>query len=243
MAGVVVAALIAAMLRFLPEALKDRIRIRAGAITPSGRLRNLRRAGFNPAHILDGGAYRGDWARMARQVWPGSRLLLVEPQPGQASVLRALCSRLEPAALVSAALGAVAGEARFCLQESNSRLDNHAPGPTATVPVITLATLLPAHGFGRDSLLKLDLQGGEMAALEGAGDWFGRCEALLVEVSWLRIGEPPLVHEVFAACVARGYRPYDLWGHNHRPLDGALWQTDVLFVRQDSPLLARRDYA
>jgi len=243
MAGVVAASLIEPMFRFLPESLKERIRCRAGAITPASRLANLRRAGFNPAHILDGGAYKGDWARLARQVWPEARLLMVEPQPNQAPVLRALCAPLAPAALVTAALGAAAGEARFFLQDSNSRLDDHTQGTAVMVPVVTLANLLPAHGFGASSLLKLDLQGGEMAALDGADVWFGRCEALLLEVSWLRIGEPPLIHEVFAACVARGYRPYDLWGHNHRPLDGALWQTDVLFVRQDSPLLARRDHS
>lgn len=231
------------MLRFLPESIKERLRRRAGAVTETARLQNLRHAGFSPTHILDGGAYRGDWARLARSIWPAARLLLVEPQPAQAEVLRRLCDRLQPATLVAAALGPAAGEARLCLQDSNSRLDAHFPGPATTVPVVTLADLLPAHGFGENSLLKLDLQGGEKAALEGAGGWFGRCEALLLEVSWLRIGEPPLLHEVIAACVARGYRPYDLWGHNHRPLDGALWQTDVLFVREDSPLLARRDYA
>ena len=239
----VAALLMPSMLRFLPESLKERLRLRAGVVTPASRLRNLRRAGFEPAHLLDGGAYRGDWARLARPIWPRARLVLVEPQPSQEAELRALCGRLEPAVFVAAALGPVAGEGRLCLQASNSRLDPEAPGPAVRVPVVTLADLLPAHGFNAASLLKLDLQGGELAALQGAGDWFGRCEAILLEVSWLRIGEPPLVHEVFAACVARGYRPYDLWGHNHRPLDGALWQTDVLFVREDSPLLARRDHA
>jgi hypothetical protein len=58
----------------------------------------------------------------------------------------------------------------------------------------------------------------------------------MLEVSWLRIGPVPLVTGVIDACSKRGYVPYDIFGLNHRPLDGAPWQTDIIFVRHDSRL-------
>jgi len=59
----------------------------------------------------------------------------------------------------------------------------------------------------------------------------------LLEVSWLRIGPVPLLEEVLGVMTGRGYVPYDIFGQNYRPLDRALWQTDILFLRRDSTLL------
>ncbi len=65
----------------------------------------------------------------------------------------------------------------------------------------------------------------------------------MTEVSWLGIGEVPILHEVIDDFIAHGYRPYDVLGHNYRRRDRALWQTDVIFVREDSAPVASRDWA
>jgi hypothetical protein len=39
---------------------------------------------------------------------------------------------------------------------------------------------------------------------------------------------------------ARAYRLYDVLPQYYRPLDGALWQMDVFYVRHDSALVASR---
>ncbi len=236
------------LLRYLPESWKVSLRRRAGVVTQHDRLQNLRGAGFEPTHILDGGAYRGEWAAMARSVFPGAQLLLVEPQPSLQAGLQARCRQFGRAAVAPVALGRTPGEATFLLEETNSRIVGGPDRTTAapdriTVPVGTLAELLPAHGFTARSLLKLDLQGGELEALAGAGEWFGKCEVILAEVSWLRIGPVPLIGEVLAALAERGYVPYDIFGQNYRPLDRALWQTDLLFVRHDSALIKNSSWA
>lgn len=231
------------MLRFLPESLKAKLRRRAGTITLADRLANLRAAGFSPRKIIDAGAYRGEWARLAASVFPTASILLIEPQPHLAADLAALCRAQPNFRFRSALLGAEPGAARFVFQETNSRIvpadyRPHADESVTTLPIARLADLAPAEGFGDCDFLKLDLQGHELAALAGAGPLFGTAEVILAETSWLRIGPVPLAHEVIAAFVARGYRLYDVFGFNYRPRDRALWQTDFLFVRADSPLLA-----
>lgn len=131
------------------------------------------------------------------------------------------------------------------VEGSNSRVipPSWQPPPGAAVEahrIETLPEVLAATGLRGCDFLKLDLQGHELEALAGAGPLFGTTEVIMTEVSWLRIGEVPILHEVMTEFVAHGYRPYDIVGQNYRRLDRALWQTDVIFVRENSRLLASR---
>jgi len=236
------------MLRFLPESLKEKLRRRAGAITPGARMQNLRRAGFSPARIIDAGAYQGDWAVLARETFPTAHLLLIEPQPRMAARLQAVCSRIGQARLESALLGRESSDVRFAIAASNSRIvyQGYQPGPGETVldlPVRRLDDIARETGFDRAEFLKLDLQGHELEALAGAGALFGLAEVILTEVSLIPVGGVPVIADVIAAFSEKGYRLYDIFGSNHRKRDGALWQTDLLFVRLNSPLVASSDWA
>ncbi len=233
------------LLRLLPESLKERLRRRAGAVTVPARLENLRRAGFAPRKIIDAGAYRGEWTRMARAIFPEAEFLMIEPQPQLRPVLEGVCAELPGVHFRSVALGATQSTVRFRLWESNSGVVQ--PGSdlagTCEVPMAPLADVAREAGFAGADFLKLDLQGHELQALAGAGELFGHIEVIQAEVSVLRIGEVPLMDEVWSQFRERGYRLYDMFGQNYRPLDGALWQCDLVFVRENSPLLASRQWA
>ncbi|MFM8458168.1 MAG: FkbM family methyltransferase [Chthoniobacterales bacterium] len=233
---------------FVPGRWKEKLRLSAGAITLRSRLENLRRAGFRPTKIIDAGAFRGHWAQSVLEVYPEACVLLIEPQSDCQTVLQALAAADKRVSLRQTLLGKSAGEMRFLVEGSNSRVltGEWTPGPGARVenyPVATLYDVAREEGFSDAQFIKLDLQGHELDALAGAGDLFGRCELFLVEVSWLRIGEVPLMHEVLRVFVEKGYQPYDILGHNYRRRDRALWQTDIMFVRGDSPLIASREWA
>lgn len=236
------------MLRFLPESLKEKLRLRAGAITQRSRILNLHRAGFRPARIIDAGAFRGEWSTLAREIFPDAQLLLIEPQPRLKNHLLDVCAQLGRAALQPALLGRAPSTARFAVAASNSRIipADYAPSPLEVIvelPVRRLADIAAETAFDDAQFLKLDLQGHELEALAGAGPLFGRAEVILIEVSLIPIGGVPLIAEVITAFSEKGYRLYDIFGANHRRLDGALWQTDLIFVRVNSPLVASSDWA
>jgi FkbM family methyltransferase len=168
---------------------------------------------------------------------------MIEPQPASSGNLQRLCVENSNFRFRKALLGKTKKRVKFFLQDSNSSIvpDSYAEIPgdkLCEIETETLAEIATSEGFDPCDLLKLDLQGHELAALAGAGDLFGRIEVIFTEVSWLRIGEVPLVGEVIETLRGRGYRLYDVLGFNYRPLDSALWQTDLIFVRENSPLLA-----
>ena len=235
------------MLRFLPENLKEKLRLRAGAITQRSRLLNLRSAGFSPTRIIDAGAFRGEWSALAREIFPAAHLLLIEPQPHLKSHLIGICDRLGQARLQSALLGRAPATARFAVSASNSRiipLDYSPAGETIIeLPIRRLEDIAIETSFADAEFIKLDLQGHELEALAGAGPLFGHAEVILIEVSLIPIGGVPLIADVIGAFSAKGYRLYDIFGANHRPRDGALWQTDLVFVRTNSPLVASSEWA
>jgi hypothetical protein len=65
---------------------------------------------------------------------------------------------------------------------------------------------------------------------------------VLLEVSLFQFfrGGPQL-HDIVAAMKARGFVAYDICGQGYRPLDGALAQVDMVFVKEEGML--RRSHA
>ncbi|MEM6883633.1 MAG: FkbM family methyltransferase [Verrucomicrobiota bacterium] len=228
--------------KYLPESFKEKVRHRAGAITENARLQNLRHAGFNPQRIIDAGAYLGTWSQQVHQIFPEAKILLIEPQPSLKEDLQALAEGIPGSYFCACAVGAAAGEVLLYQQHSNSRIispeSSLAQQKTNTVEMRTLANLCQTCDFPNPDLIKLDLQGSEMAALKGAGNLWGNTEVFIVESSWLPIGTSELAYELIHAMHKKGYRLYDVYGMNYRQLDNALWQTDFIFVQENSQLIS-----
>jgi len=92
-------------------------------------------------------------------------------------------------------------------------------------------------------MMKLDVQGFELEVLAGATETLKRTEVILSEVSLLPYNKgAPLMHEVIGYLAERDFLPYDICGGWRRESDGALAQTDIIFVRRDSDLRAHRKF-
>ncbi len=208
------------------------------------RLTNLRRAGFSCSGIIDGGAYVGDWTTQFWRVFPGVPSIIVEPLPEKKLALEKVAVMVKGSMVAFAALGAEPARARFRLGETNSSLisgSEKVNGNVIEVEVVTIDNLLERSSF-KPNLLKLDLQGFELEALKGCRALSEKFEVIVIEVSVLRIGDVPIFNEVDNYLEREDFRLYDIIPQYYRPLDGALWQCDAIYVRKASNLLQSRDW-
>ena len=191
-------------------------------------------ATVEPGHlVVDAGANHGlhSWP-LAELVGPEGLVLAVEPIPALASALRQGAAErgLEQLRVVQAALAAQKGQAAFhwvTNADGYSGLQPRAyPLPPATqmltVPTTTLDALLqPQSRPWR--FAKLDLEGGEFHALQGATLSLARHRPLLA----FEKGRDPAAQgygytqeEWFGFFAAQGYTLHDLFG---RPFTPAEW--------------------
>jgi FkbM family methyltransferase len=206
-------------------------------------LRRLRGAGFRPAAVIDVGAYRGEWSRLCRDVFPDAALMLIEPQHDHAERLRR-SSAQSPSpgwTVVEALCGADHTPLWFLAEESNSRV---VPQPPAGRQIRDAVQMVPRRldeltsgtAFENADFLKLDVQGAELDVLRGASHLLGRVEVVMLELSVIPIGDVPRALDVMQFMDEHHFVLYDIVGLNYRPRDNALWQIDALFARRDSSL-------
>lgn len=216
-------------------------------------LRLLRDANYAPRVIIDCGANRGHWTRLALAVFPGARFHLIEPQPACELPLRKLAARTPRVAVHPVAVSGP-GVASVRIIGARDVGDSTGawvalPGETGQggkdCPATTLDALV-ADGVTSDdrTLLKLDLEGHELAALRGAGRLLQRTEVVLTEVQFYEIegGGRPVFADVVAFFRERGFELYDFACLSQRPRDRRLRMGDVIFVREGSPLRADRSW-
>lgn len=112
-----------------------------------------------------------------------------------------------------------------------------------SVPVVRFDDLF--NDFERPALCKIDVQGSELSVIRGMSSCIRTIDVLIIETSLIVTleGNASSFTEVFSELTKEGFVLYDIVGLNRRPLDGALAQIDVVFIREDSPMLSDRRWA
>jgi FkbM family methyltransferase len=201
---------------------------------------------FSPNTIIDVGAFQGEWSRVAKSIWPKSRLFMIEPNLTDSAVLNGVARDLD-ACVFDELLGAHDDEAvDFYVMGSGSSIlpeCSSVPRGVQSRRLRRLDSLLT--NIRGPAFLKIDAQGYELEILEGAGGLLPAIEAILLEVSIIQINEgAPLLYDVVSFMKRLGFVTYDLLQVHRRPLDRALNQIDLVFVRERSPLIAdKRHFA
>src|SRR5262249_33963036 len=144
-------------------------------------LEDVKARRFAPKGIVDVGANRGNWTRMALSIYPEASVIMVEPQDEMDQALGLLCRDQPKCVHVKAGVARVEGE---LIQTIWDDLDGSSflPMPDATLaksgwqrhtPVTTIDDILAKHDGFQPELVKLDVQGFEIEALSGGSQLFG----------------------------------------------------------------------
>lgn len=206
--------------------------------------RRLAERGFAPGALIDIGAYRGDWTRMARAAFGNVPALMVEPQTALHANLERYCLGAHGVSARNSLLAAVAGQAvNFHEMGTGSSIFAEASNAPRTLTTKVTATLdavaaewLPA---ARDIFLKIDVQGAELEVLRGGLATLPRCALVQLEVAMLAYNAgAPLLPDVTAWMAERGWLPIEVSGFSRPRTE--LVQIDLLFAPPNSPL--RPDY-
>ena len=223
-----------------------------GRASHRGILENARLNGLDPNSIIDAGAARGDFTRIAAHVFPGKAYLMIEPLEEYGDSLGRLIGEARGSmAWVKAAAASEPGTATFNVHDDlfGSSLMRETEGTAVdgaprTVPTIRVDDEVRSRGLRPPHLVKADVQGSELAVLEGARNTVANADLVILEVSFFDFfrGGCSLI-DVISYMAGRGFVPYDLTAPLYRPLDGALAQIDICFTPKSSTLRRHHSFA
>ena len=225
-----------------------RARVRNRFFAQQETLLLLARRGYRPRRIVDGGAHVGDFARMARSVFADAAIDLIEPQPACQAALQDLVRATPGCVLHPAAIGRTAGTLTLACDPATPSTGAHVldsagyTGLAQAVPVTTLDAILAAISRKDRVLLKLDLQGWELEALQGGTVALSAIEVILIEVSFYAQAYEPPVASLIAFLAEHEFVLHDIASLVGRERDDRAHQADFLFVRSGSPLDADRSW-
>jgi FkbM family methyltransferase len=220
--------------------------------TWKNRMKLAKTLGFSPRVIFDGGAFQGLWTQEAAQLFPGAKIVLIEPNSYVLENIKKNTSHIKPSPIViNAALGASTGKAKLNIwhekeSDTGASLLEHVSGNAANIIEVDVETIdnISERLALTPDLLKLDLQGGELAALAGAKNVIKQAEFVIVEFGCLEayIGRTT-PRDLLELMYANNYCLYDIVDFNYRPYDKALTAGDFFFVKNDSALRRYKGWA
>lgn len=231
--------------RLIPQSIINNLKIKYHVPDMDWSLRNLYANGFRPKNVLDIGAFEGEWTLMCKNIFPDAKYLMFEAQEIKANKLSSIKSND-----IDFHIGLLGPESnsksKFYVNETvSSALPESAKENQEfiEVPMYTVDEILKNKGIERADFVKLDVQGFELEVLKGASRTLENSEVVLMEVSLIEINKgAPLINEVMQFMIERNFVCYDICSIVRRPLDKALWQTDLIFVKATSQLVSSKKY-
>jgi FkbM family methyltransferase len=224
--------------KIFPERYKQKLKQRLGVPDQESSFIRLKGMGFSPEYILDIGAYEGHWSISMKDIFPEAKIMMIEGQRSKEKVLDKVRQAIPGSALKIALLGSEKKTVNFNIYETASSVLKEHNETGATIEQRSLELLdevVKDAGFEHADFIKIDTQGYELEILRGGLGTLASAEVVLLEVSFLDIyNNAPLAHDVLSFMKSNGFVLYDICSLMRRPYDKALFQSDFLFVKEDS---------
>ena len=109
-----------------------------------------------------------------------------------------------------------------------------ADGQEITVPMVRLDDTIKEKFLHGPYLIKIDAQGAELEVLDGFRESLPETEVVVLEVSMFEFMKgAPQFYDVVYYMKQRNFAAYDIILGWNRPLDDALGQVDIVFVKEN----------
>lgn len=207
-------------------------------------LRVIRNLGFMPQVVFDVGAQIG--TTELYEVFPESTHVLIEPVKENEEKLKEVCKSIRHATYIIAAADKKSGRGNLKITRNHQYsglvrdlvLNDSTSHFHREVETVAIDDLVRNANLPGPFLLKIDVDGAEINVLEGAKEALTRTGVAVIESTLF--GQ---IHDVIDFMQKSGFVVYDILEPLYRPLDGALWQVDLVFIPKDSPLRVSCEYA
>lgn len=203
-------------------------------------LNGLKQRGYFPKVVYDIGAAEGSWTRQALEYWPESTYVCFEPLIERKKDLDALKAS-RPNQIIIEACGLGDSDEEMSIGVTDFLYDSSFayPGSSSrTVPVRRLDGLIKT-GTPPPSFIKIDVQGFEKRVLDGGQEAMQHADLILMECTFFPFCNDMRTLDVtIAYMAANNFIPYEFVDYLRRPLDGAMGQCDILFVRKNHHLIS-----
>ncbi|WNL23637.1 FkbM family methyltransferase [Aliarcobacter cryaerophilus] len=215
----------------------------------------LKNNGFDPSIIFDIGVANG--TKDIYEIYPNSYYYLIEPLIEFEKNMQDILKNIK-GEYVLAAAGSYNGEIKINVHTDHlvgssifkETMGEGADGIERMVPIIridkiintTIDKIINTTIDKQKILLKLDVQGAELEALNGCKNILNNIEVIITEVSMFQFMKgAPEFFDVVSYIKNINFVVYDIIFGWNRPLDNALGQVDLVFVRDSSFL--RKDHS
>jgi FkbM family methyltransferase len=200
----------------------------------------LKSCGFHPTNVLDVGANQGAWTRGMKQKFPEATFFMVEGNDNCHQHLKPMDVPYE-VSLVGNYTGTTTyykkrgrpmgtGNSRF--RENSVHFSD---AEEVQAPITTIDEIIERRKVGPFQLLKLDIQGGEVDALNGAKKMIESVEVLQSEGSFLSYNEgSPSFFQLYSLLYSLGFEFYGV--QEIMTSEGIPIQFDGIFVKRTSKL-------
>jgi len=203
-------------------------------------LRHIRSTGYIPDLIIDVGT--ADGTPPLQNIFSDSNFFWIEPLKEFENALKGLQQKFKGDYIISA-VGSAEGSFVLNVHKDlhGSTMFNETDGKASDgepreIPVTTLNKLSAEYNWRQFNkiLLKADVQGFELEVLKGSNEILANVDLIILEVSLFRfLKNSPDLFDVIAYMKGLGYVVYDIVGGINRPLDHALGQKDLVFVKEN----------
>lgn len=211
-------------------------------------LEYISKQGFLPATVIDAGVANGTFELY--ETFPHAKFLLIEPIKEFEEAIKLISKRYSVEVVIAAAAdkpgSRIINVHRFIQSSSLFRETEgkHVDGVPREVPVVTIDELCSQRHLKAPYLIKMDIHGAELIALEGARNVLGDTEVVILESHFFQFFiNGPQFYDVVHYMKERGFCVYDICGLHYRPLDEALGAADIVFVKENGLFRKTHSYS